>query len=174
MGVSGTYTIRGCTLGHMGLNAIGRGVLTVEDSTLYGRTLVSFRADYGSTWEGEVVIRNCRWVPACGERAWPHMIGVRNDGTHDFGYPCSMPRQITVDGLFVDDRNHPDEYQGMYLFTDPDGTLAGVHGIPPAAERPFPYARCETVRIRGLSTASGLKPQVSPNAELQESVVVEA
>lgn len=37
MGVSGRYTIRGCTLGHMGLNnAIGRGLLTVEDSTLYG------------------------------------------------------------------------------------------------------------------------------------------
>ena len=36
MGVSGTYVIRRCTLGHAGLNAIGRGLLTVEDSTLYG------------------------------------------------------------------------------------------------------------------------------------------
>ena len=113
-------------------------------------------------------------MPACGETAWPHLIGVRNDGMHDFGYPCSMPREITVDGLFVDDTNYPEGYQGMYLFTDPDGTPAGDQGLPPAAERPFPYARCETVRIRGLSTASGLKPQVSPNAELQESVVVEA
>ena len=33
MGVSGEYTIRRCTFGHMGLNAIGRGMLTVEDST---------------------------------------------------------------------------------------------------------------------------------------------
>jgi hypothetical protein len=44
-------------LGYMGLNAIGRGLLTVEDSTLYGNTLVNFRSDYGSTWEGDLVIR---------------------------------------------------------------------------------------------------------------------
>ncbi|MDH7571838.1 MAG: hypothetical protein QHJ73_19835, partial [Armatimonadota bacterium] len=54
-GVSGTYTIRRCTLGHAGLNAIGRGTLTVEDSTLYGGSFINLRGDYGSTWEGDVV-----------------------------------------------------------------------------------------------------------------------
>jgi hypothetical protein len=172
MGVSGTYTIRRCTLGHMGLNAIGRGVLTVEDSTLYGNMLVSFRGDYGSTWEGDLVIRNCRWIPACGDMTWPHMIGVRNDGMHDFGYPCSMPREITIDGLFVDDENHPKDYRGLYLFTDPDGAYAGSDGATPAAERPFPYERCQQVRVRGLSTASGKKPVVSPNEEMQQGTIV--
>jgi len=171
MGVSGSYTIRRCTLGHMGLNAIGRGVLTVEDSTVYGRSLVSFRGDYGSTWEGELVIRNCRWVPACGDESWPHLIGVRNDGMHDFGYPCSMPREITVDGLFVDDGNHPAGYHGLYLFTDPDDAGFADPATLPAV-RPFPYARCQTVRVRGLSTASGKRPQVSPNAELQRALLV--
>jgi hypothetical protein len=175
MGVSGTYTIRRCTLGHMGLNAIGRGLLTVEDSTLYGRTLVSFRGDYGSTWEGELVIRNCQWIPACGETWWPHMIGAGNDGMHDFGYPCSMPREITVDGLFVDDRNHPEEYEGLFLFTDPDNAQTGLDNATAAAERPFPYTRCEKVTIRGLSTASGKEPRVSPNDEaMKDTVVVEA
>lgn len=178
MGVSGTYTIRRCTLGHMGLNAIGRGVLTVEDSTLYGNTLVSFRPDYGSTWEGDLVICRCRWIPACGDTVWPHMIGARNDGMHDFGYPCSMPRQITIDGLFVDDSgalslsNHPADYQGMYLFTDPDDTHAVGQDIALATERPFPYEWCKKVQVRGLSTASGKKPQLSPNAAFQKSTVV--
>src|SRR5690606_20915830 len=58
MGVSGTYTVRGCTLGYAGLNAIGRGLLTVEDSTLHGASFIGFRSDYGSTWEGDVIIRN--------------------------------------------------------------------------------------------------------------------
>jgi hypothetical protein len=156
----------------MGLNAIGRGVLTVEESTLYGRTLVNFRSDYGSTWEGALVLHNCRWVPACGDTTWPYMIGAQNDGMHDFGYPCSMPREITIDGLFVDDKNHPEDYQGMYLFSDPDIALAG-QVVPSSTERPFPYARCQTVRIRGLSTASGKKPLVSPNAELADSIMVE-
>jgi hypothetical protein len=172
MGVSGTYTIRRCTLGHMGLNAIGRGLLTVEDSVLYGRSLVNFRRDYGSTWEGDVVIRNCRWIPACGETWWPHVISVQNDGMHDFGYPCSMPREVTIDGLFVDDSNHPEDYQGMYLFSDPDDAHFGDDALPPSGERPFPYAKCQTVRVYGLTTASGKDPRVSPNADIRQGTTV--
>jgi hypothetical protein len=81
-GVSGTYTIRGCTLGHAGLNAIGRGTLTVENSTLNGRSLLSFRSDYGSTWEGTVAIRNCRWTPGCGAPIQPYLISANNDVQH--------------------------------------------------------------------------------------------
>ncbi|MBN1584662.1 MAG: hypothetical protein JXA89_28400 [Anaerolineae bacterium] len=172
MGVSGTYAIRRCTLGWMGLNAIGRGTLRVEDSTLYGNALVSFRQDYGSTWEGDLVIRNCRWIPACGERCVPHMINVRNDGMHDFGYPCSMPREVTIDGLFVDDSNHPEDYQGIYFFADPDDVHDGVKNITPTVERPFPYEVCKKVRVRGLTTASGKKPRLSPNERISANMVV--
>ncbi len=166
MGVSGVYTIRRCTLGYMGLNAIGRGVLTVEDSTLYGGSLVNFRSDYGSTWEGDVVIRNCRWIPNSGRTSRPQMIHTSNDGMHDFGYPCFMPREITIDGLFVDDSNHPEDYQGLYFLSDPDGGKDLKE-----AERPFPYQLCRTLRVRGLTTASGKKPRVSPSVHIERSVV---
>jgi hypothetical protein len=172
MGVSGAYTIRRCHLGHMGLNAIGRGMLTVEDSTLYGNALVSFRSDYGSTWEGDLVINNCRWVPACGDTISPYMIGVSNDGKHDFGYPCAMPREITIDGLFVDDGNHPDDYEGMYFFADPNEIDGGDDDTTPAIERPFSYKPCQKVRVRGLTTASGKRPRISPNDELEKSIVM--
>jgi hypothetical protein len=172
MGVSGTYTIRGCKLGHMGLNAIGRGLLTVEDSTLYGNALVSFRGDYGSTWEGDLVIRNCHWIPACGDRWWPNLIAISNDGMHDFGYPCSMPSTITIDGLVVEDSNHPTDYQGLYFFSDPDTMHTGEEALPPVADRPFPYAKCRQLTVRGLSTASGKQPQISPNPEIRQNTVV--
>lgn len=166
MGVSGVYTIRRCTLGYMGLNAIGRGLLTVGDSTLYGSSLINFRSDYGSTWEGDVVIRNCRWVPNSGGASRPQMIYTSNDGMHDFGYLCSMPRQITIDGLFIDDSNHPEDYHGLYFFSDPDGGKDFKQ-----AQRPFPYQPCRTLRVRGLTTASGKTPRISPNAHLEKSVV---
>jgi hypothetical protein len=172
MGVSGTYVIRGCTMGWMGLNAIGRGNLTVEDSTMYGNALVSFRRDYGSTWEGDLVIRNCRWIPAGGDTCLPHLINVSNDGMHDFGYPCSMPTEVTIDGLFVDDTNHPEDYQGMYFFTDPDGMNDGVEDITPTTTRPFPYEACQKVTVRGLTTASGKKPRLSPSEKINASTVV--
>jgi len=165
-GVSGTYVIRGCTLGHAGLNAIGRGTLTVEDSTIYGRSFVSFRGDYGSTWEGTVVIRNCRWIPGCGAKVQPYLIGASNDGRHDFGYPCFMPREVSIDGLFIDDSQHPDQYQGPFLFTDPDGAE------PRTATRPFPYRLTEKVSIRQLKTASGRKPLVSPDREFASRLQV--
>ncbi len=167
-GVSGTYTIRGCTLGHAGLNAIGRGALVIENSTLNGRSLLSFRSDYGSTWEGSVVIRNCRWLPACGAAIQPHVISSSNDGTHDFGYPCFMPAEITIDGLYIDDSNHPKDYRGPYLFSDPDGPAT-------ITSRPFPYRLTERVTIRNLTTASGLKARVSPDAAFATRVqVIEA
>lgn len=172
MGVSGSYVIRRCELGWMGLNAIGRGDLIVEDSTLHGSTLVSFRRDYGSTWEGDLFIRNSTWIPACGDTHLPHMINVSNDGMHDFGYPCSMPTTVTIDGLFVDDSNHPEDYQGMYFFTDHESPNDGVGEIPPTEERPYPYAPCQKVIVKDLKTASGKKPRVSPNEQVANLVVV--
>jgi hypothetical protein len=165
-GVSGTYTIRGSTLGHAGLNAIGRGTLTVEDSTLNGRSFISLRGDYGSTWEGTVVIRNSRWIPGCGAAVQPYLLNASNDGQHDFGYPCFMPREVIIDGLVIDDRNHPKDYRGPYLFTDPNGRA------PATAARPFPYRTTEQVTIRNLTTTSGLTPRISPNPEFAARVRV--
>ncbi len=163
-GVSGTYTIRGSTLGHAGLNAIGRGTLTIEDSTLNGRSLLALRSDYGSTWEGTVIIRNSRWIPGCGAPIQPHLLSASNGGQHDFGYPCFMPKEITIDGLVIDDRQHPKDYQGPYLFNDPDG--------PAKETRPFPYQPTEQVTIRRLTTTSGLKIRTSPDAAFAARVKV--
>ncbi|MBK8019101.1 MAG: hypothetical protein IPK20_22045 [Betaproteobacteria bacterium] len=157
-GVAGTYTLRGCTLGHAGLNAIGRGTLTVENCTINGRAFINLRTDYGSTWEGTIVIRDCTWQPACGTAVQPYLIGVSNDGQHDFGYPCFMPQTIIIDGLTIDDHQAiPEGYAGPYLFNDPDGNT------PATAARPFPYRLTEHVTIRRVTTASGLKLRTSPD-----------
>jgi hypothetical protein len=161
-GVSGSYIIRRTTLGHAGLNAIGRGRLVVEDSTLYGRNLVSFRSDYGSTWEGEVLIRNSRWIPPAGRAGGPVMFGMQNDGMHDFGYPCFMPRVIRIEGLFVDDSQQQREDQGVTFFSDPLG--------PSRDKRPFPYRLTERLEVRGLQIASGRTPRVCSNPEVARAI----
>jgi hypothetical protein len=165
-GVSGFYTIRGSTLGHAGLNAIGRGVLSIENSTLMGNSFLRLRGDYGSTWEGTVVIRNSRWVPNCGAEIRGPLFDMVNDGQHDFGYPCFMPREITIDGLVIEDRKVPADYKGPFLFRDPDGDKSGVK------DRPFPYRLTERVTIRNLSTSSGLKFRISSDSEFNARVRV--
>ena len=92
------------------------------------------------------------------------MFHVGNDGTHDFGYDCYMPREITIDGLCVDDSNHPDDYQGMFFFSNPGGS--------DPTDSAFPYTRCQKLTVRGLTTASRKKPRVSPNAQVANSVVL--
>src|SRR4051812_14905873 len=166
-GVAGTYTLRGCTLGRIGLNAIGRGTLLVEDCTLNGKSLISLREDYGSTWEGNIIIRRCKWIPAAGDPVQPTLLAANNDGQHGFGYPCFMPKEITIDGLFIDDSHPPENYQGPYLFSDPDGK--------PTATRPFPYHPTEQVTILALPTASHFKPSISPDTAFAAQVkIIEA
>ena len=162
-GVGGTYTIRKSTLGYAGLNAIGRGTLLVEDSTLHGGSLISFRSDYGSTWDGDVVVRNCRWVPGAGNvPARPVLFGMSNDGMHDFGYPCFMPRTIKIDGLTIDDGKHSKDYQGVFVFGDPIGSAKTA--------RPFPYALTQSVQIQNVKTASGRPLGRSANPEIEQAI----
>ena len=111
-------TIRNSTLGHAGVNAIGIGTLLIENTTLKARTLITLRPDYGSTWEGEMIIRNCRFVPGNGKATRATLINGYNDGQHDFGYQCFMPETITIDGLVIDDGNHPRGYKGPVLFAN--------------------------------------------------------
>lgn len=160
-GVSGTFTIRRSTLGHAGFNAIGRGKLVLEDCTLHGANLIRLREDYGATWEGEVLIRNCRWIPPARNAV---MFNMGNDGTHDFGYPCFMPRVIRIEGLFVDDSKDRKNHAGILYFND---SFAGSR-----PERAFPYRLTERMEVSGLKTASGLPPRVSANPEVTKAIKV--
>lgn len=164
MGVSGTYIIRGSTLGHMGVNAIGRGQLIIEDSTIHSHHLVNFRSDYGATWDGDVIVRNSRWVPRQRGDETLAIFGVQNDGTHDFGYVSSMPTTIRIDGLTIDDGPSRNAESRVTLFDDASGATDPT--------LPHPYRPTKRVEIDGLQTTSGLAPRVSANPKLAEIIDV--
>ena len=167
MGVANA-TIRNSTLGYMGINAIGTGVLTVENSTIYGTNLINLRSDYGSTWQGEVVIRNSLFVPAGGGPVSASLIGGRNSGNHDFGYAAYMPERITIESLHIDDSNHPDDYQGPALFADFNPELTDE-----SYREKFPYIRTSKVILRNVTTASGKPLRVSDNRFMFKDVQID-
>ena len=171
MGVSGKYVIRNSQMGHQGLNAIGRGEMIVENTTVYGHNLICFRSDYGSTWEGTVTVKNCTWVPACGRECKPELFGITNSGMHDFGYPCHMPESFTIENLHVDDSNTPADYEGLQLFSDPEEPVAGAN-IVISDPRPYPYEPSKTVTITGLTCASGKPVHIGPAAKLLKDAVI--
>jgi hypothetical protein len=162
-GVSGSLVVRRTTLGHQGLKAVGRGLLLVEDTTVHSQSLIDFRTDYGSTWDGEVVVRNSRWAPPSRTAFRPAMFNARNDGMHDFGYPCSMPRTIRIEGLFIDDSaTAGGNRAGVTFFGDVLGS--------PREQPPFPFRLTERLEIRDLKTASGVFPDLSPNQQLASAI----
>ena len=167
MGVANA-TIRNSTLGYMGINAIGSGVLTVENSTIYGRSLINLRSDYGSTWQGEFIIRNCVFVPAGGRPTSASLIGGFNSGQHDFGYTCYMPERITIENLYIDDSNHPEDYEGPAIFADFNPQMTDD-----SYREKFPYVRTREVILRNVTTASGKALRLSDNPFMFKDVKID-
>ncbi len=166
MGVANA-TIRNSTLGHMGINAIGTGTFTVENSTIRGRSIINLRSDYGSTWQGEFIIRNCTFVPANGKPASAALISGSYSGQHDFGYICYMPERITIENLRIDDSSHPENYQGPAIFTDFNPQMKDD-----SYQEKFPYVKTREVILKNVTTASGKPLRVSDNPWMFRDVKV--
>jgi hypothetical protein len=157
MGVANA-TIRNSKLGYMGIHAIGFGTFLVENTTVSSHCFVELRPDYGSTWDGDFVIRNCTFVPLGEKSKAGSVFAGKNDGQHDFGYACMLPRKITIDGLFVEDANHPEKYAGPTIFGDFNPKMKDESYV-----EKFPYAPTEEVVISNVRTTSGKPLVVSPN-----------
>lgn len=87
------------------------------------------------------------------------MFDLHNDGSHDFGYPCFMPKIVRIENLTVE---LPAGAKGINFFGDPLGKSKD--------ERPFPYRLTETLEVKGLQHNSEQAPKVSDNPELSGSV----
>ena len=166
-------TIKNSTLGHQCLNAIGCGTLTVEGSTLYGSSFIYLRSDYGSTWEGDVVIKDCTWIPNCGKGVGNNaVIGGSYTGFHDFGYECYMPKSITIDGLHIVDTKRAAAYKGIYLLGNITPSYTSEAYEKKVAAQGYPYHITENITIKNFTSESGKKWNLSQNKFMYRNVVV--
>lgn len=160
-------SIRNSTLGHMGINAIGSGIFTVENSTIRGSRLINLRSDYGSTWQGEFIIRDCTFVPANGRPTSASLISGRNSGQHDFGYTCYMPERITIENLHIDDSSHPEDYNGPAIFANFNRERTDETYV-----EKYPYVITKEVILRNVTTSSGKNLRLSDNPVMFNDVMV--
>ena len=158
-------TIRNSTLGHQCLNAIGFGTLYIENSTLCGSTFINLRSDYGSTWEGDVIIKNCTWRPKNGKKisGYVNLIGGSYSGFHDFGYECYMPRTVTIDGLKIEDSTSSSGFKGIYLFGNIVSSWKDEAFEKKMNEEGYPYIVTESVTISGYESEQGKPYKLSAN-----------
>ncbi len=144
--------LRRCKLGHQCLNAIGFGHFLIEDTEACGHALVNLREDYGSTWRGSMTIRNCVWRPLGQSRS---VFSGHNDGTHDFGYQCCMPSQVTIEGLRVIENDQAAPDVPLTVFND-------YLGDSPATERPFRPVPPQRVTVHRVHTQRSIQLCAAP------------
>ncbi len=160
-------TIRNCLLGHQGINLIGHGTALIENSSIYARTLVNLRDDYGSTWDGDLIIKNCTYYPFNGQTANAAVIGGYNTYDHNFGYTCYLPRRITIENLFINDSHAADPELGPMLFEDinPFYCYEDYTGK-------YPLVMPESITATGVTSYSGKPLGVSSNQFMFAGVTI--
>ena len=156
-------TIIDSKLGWLGIDITGSGELYVEGSDLYGTSLVKLRDDYGSTWHGNVTLKNCTWTPNRGRSltdSYYYIVGGTNLQQHYFGYDCYMPTNVTLERLHVNDTKATSSYTGIMLFADlnPNRTVEIAENT-----LPYKYYVTETANISGLILEKGKWCGISTN-----------
>ena len=167
-------SIIGSKLGHQGINAIGGGTLLIEDSTVYGKHFINLRSDYGAVWDGDLIVRNCTWVPNKGKElsGWYAFIGGSYGGFHDFGYDCGMPRNITIETLHIDDSLATEKYSGIRLLGNIVEDWKDSAFEEKMANEGYPYRVPETLTISGFSSESGKDWTLTKNSFMYRTVKV--
>ncbi|MDP1814220.1 MAG: hypothetical protein Q8K92_07190 [Leadbetterella sp.] len=160
-------TIRNSTLGHMGINAIGSGTFLVENTIIRGGSLVNLRNDYGSSWDGDLIIRNCLFVPRQSAQEKVQLIAGYNSGLHDFGYPCTMPTKIWIENLKIDDAKLSASYPGPAIFMDFNPEMKDDSYL-----EKFPYQITKEVLLKNVNASSGKAIRISDNAYMFRNVKV--
>ncbi len=133
-----------CTVNYMALT--GNGEFTVEDTDWYSEgtgpnsaSMFHLRADYGSTWEGDIKVKNLNAYVHTEDKSFLFLHSYNNWG---YGYQAHMPN-ISIEGLSLFDIDTclplPDDYtldmlQGSPIY-EPAMHLASTANVKPW----FPY-----------------------------------
>ncbi len=141
------------TIGFAGINAVGFGTLLVENTTVMGTNVVNLRTDYGSTWQGDIVIRNVTFKPRFNHA---NLIGGANNGQHDFGYQCYLPTNVIVEDLYL--QNEGKIISTLCVFADMNS-----ENTSDAYVEPYPYVMCEKANIKGFNADKAVDIKLSPN-----------
>lgn len=159
-------TIRDSTLGYMGIRLTGFGTFKVENTTVKAADFISLRPDYGSTWHGEILIRDCRFEPTTS-RSTLSIISGSNDGQHDFGYSTHLPNRVMIDGLHIDDSKLGKGYRGPTVFGNINPQMKN-----PSYKPPYPQVLPQQVAYRRVKTKSGKPLRMSENPFMFRKVKV--
>ena len=161
-------TLKNCSFGHQGINLIGQGTALIENCNIYGRNIINLRDDYGSTWDGDIVIKNCTYYPGYGiAQVDAELIGGTNTFDHNFGYTCYLPKNVTIDGLYVNDSQSLEGLAPMlYANINPDYNSADY-------KAKYPMVIETVANVKNFESYSGKSLEISRNGFMFANVKLE-
>ncbi len=108
------------------INLIGSGTALIDNSTVWNNAaMISLRGDYGSTWNGSIIIKNVKWRTGNGDR----YIVSGSYKNHYFGYETYLP-SVEVDNLTLlgSDAQNVYLFSGFELEMHEDPSLSTIRG----------------------------------------------
>lgn len=86
-------TVINCEI--ISINLIGGGTALIKDTTVYNNgCFITLRPDFGSTWNGDLLLENVKWVTSNENCNLINGLWVN----HNFGYETHLP-EIVIDGF---------------------------------------------------------------------------
>ena len=152
--------IKNTKLGSSGLRLIGFGDFLIENTEIYSGAFISLREDYGAFFNGNITIKNCKWIPNANRDLT--MITAHNSGEHNFGYDCTMPKNIYIDGMTIDDSAADPEFK-LYLFGEYN------KNFDESKEYPYPYRTPDSITLKNVHSTSGRAIELTPRPELYKN-----
>jgi len=104
--------IKDSNIGYRGISVTGGGDLFIENTTCYSRSFINFRSDFGAKWDGNIRLRNCRFVPSTSAEI--NLLDF-NPMDFDYKYPLGFGRSIIVEDLVIDFNSVPDSNSPCWL-----------------------------------------------------------
>jgi len=142
--------IKNSVIGHAGASIIGYGTFLIENSSFMTNKMINLRSDYGSSWEGDIIIRNSSISPKNGGDV--NIITGSNKCNHDFGYVCYMPTNVIIEGLKADTSG------SVYVFANLNSDCKSDSYV-----QQYPYVVTEKVTVTNYSANSKNELLLSPN-----------
>lgn len=107
------FYVKDSKIGQRGLTLTGGGDLFIENTAVHASSFISFRADYGAKWDGDIRIRNCRLSP--GKNASQVAVLQFTTTDFDFKYPIGYGRTVRVEDMIIDFTGQPESKAVCWL-----------------------------------------------------------
>jgi len=152
-------TVMNSEIGYMGILAIGHGNLIVENSKVHSQNFISFRPDYGSTWRGNVSVKNCTFIPRNNRES--NLFAGRNTGDHDFGYTCFLPEKVYLENIRIENKGSKENIAIFGEFNPNYGKQDKIQ---------YPIVVSQEVHLKNITSENGKDILLSRNPSMFKKV----